>query len=79
MGIIDPDFKRSVQNNLRGPVNFVWALVIMSVLFGLASKLIWSGYPPVISWLEPWFELTGIFGLAGAAFIIADKNPLVRR
>lgn len=59
-------------------INTLWALLIMSILFGLAAKFLWSGYPPLISWLEPWFELTGILGLGGAALIIADRNPLVK-
>jgi hypothetical protein len=78
MGVIDPEFKNNVQRNLRGPVNFIWALFIAAVMFGLAAKFLWSGYPPAISFLEPWFELVGIVVLLGGAFLIADKHPLVK-
>lgn len=78
MGVIDPEFKQNVKRHAAPFVNFVWALVIASILFGLAAKFVWSDYPPAISWLEPWFELTGIVGLLGGAFLIADKNPLVK-
>lgn len=66
------------KSYFKPAINLLWTLLIMSILFGLASKFLWSGYPPAISLLEPWFELTGIFGLAGAAILISDKNPLIK-
>lgn len=78
MAIIDPEFKSNAKANAKGPLNFFWALLIAAIFMGLASKFLWSGYPPIIGWLEPWFELVGIVGLLGAAFVVADKNPLVK-
>jgi len=78
MGVIDPTFKNNVKKNAKPFVNFVWFLVIAAILMGLAAKFIWSGYPPAIAWLEPWFEMVGIVGVLGVALLVADKNPLIR-
>ncbi len=78
MAIIDPEFKAKAKTAYKPFVNFVWSLVIIAFLFGIAARVLWSGYPPAIAWLEPWFELIGIVGIAGLGLLIADKNPLVK-
>ncbi len=78
MAIIDPEFKAKAKTAYKPFVNFVWSLVIIAFLFGMAAKVIWSGYPPFISFLEPYFEFVGMVGIAGLGLLIADKNPLVK-
>tara|TARA_R100001086_G_scaffold225289_2_gene143580 strand:- start:25695 stop:25931 length:237 start_codon:yes stop_codon:yes gene_type:complete len=78
MGVIDPSFKADARKFAKPLINFVWTALIISILFGLAAKFLWSGYPPAIAWLEPWFELSGILGLAGGGILIADRHPLVK-
>lgn len=67
------------RNRMRPLLNFFWSLIIASILFGLAARYLWSGYPPALAPLEPWFELTSAIGLAGAAILIARKNPISKK
>ena len=81
MAFLTPEQRKKTREVLapfKKLVNVLWAWIIFSILAGLAARHLWSGYPPVISWLEPWFEFSGIVGLLGAALLIARKNPLFK-
>jgi hypothetical protein len=74
MALITPEAKK----NAKPTINALWTVLVVMVCIALACKYILSGYPPAIAFLEPFAELTILFGIIGVGLIVADRNPLVK-
>jgi hypothetical protein len=73
MAFLTPEQKKSF-----GPViNIFGALLAVCFMIALASKYLMSGYPPAISFLEPFNEIVLTLGAALIGLVVYNNNKLV--
>lgn len=74
MSFLTPEQKKS----FGGLVNIAGYVLTVCVMIALASKYIMSGYPPLLSFLEPLNEIILTLGAIATGIVIYSNNKLIK-
>lgn len=66
------------KQSFGGLINAAGYVLTVFVMIALASKFLLSGYPPFVSWLEPFAELVIILGAVAAGIVVYSNNRLIK-
>lgn len=66
------------KKSFGGLVNAFGYVLTVCVMIALAAKYIMSGYPPLLSFLEPLNEVILTAGAIAAGIVIYSNNKLIK-